>query len=94
MTAQHRLQALTALLIGVLSVACGEVADREDHLLTKSGFRDNLALETALEFAGVTRPLIDTLVSRLRHKLKDTSKTPRFIKTVWGRGYTFVGEQL
>ena len=34
---------------------------------------------------------VDTLVSRLRHKLKDTSKTPRFIKTVWGRGYTFVG---
>ena len=37
---------------------------------------------------------VDTLVSRLRHKLKDTSKTPRFIKTVWGRGYTFVGERL
>ncbi len=37
---------------------------------------------------------VDTLVSRLRHKLADTSKTPRFIKTVWGRGYTFVGEQL
>lgn len=37
---------------------------------------------------------VDTLVSRLRHKLKDTSKTPRFIKTVWGRGYTFVGEQI
>ncbi|MDO8539602.1 MAG: hypothetical protein Q7S40_04115 [Opitutaceae bacterium] len=36
----------------------------EDHLLTKSGFRDNLALETALEFPGVTRLLIDTLVSR------------------------------
>ena len=34
---------------------------------------------------------VDTLVSRLRHKLKDTSKVPRFIKTVWGRGYTFVG---
>ncbi len=37
---------------------------------------------------------VDTLVSRLRHKLKDTSKTPRYIKTIWGRGYTFVGEQL
>jgi len=36
----------------------------EDRLLTKSGFRDNLALETALEFPGVTRPLIDTLVAR------------------------------
>lgn len=37
---------------------------------------------------------VDTLVSRLRHKLDDTSKTPRFIKTVWGRGYTFVGEPV
>jgi len=37
---------------------------------------------------------VDTLVSRLRPKLGDTSKTPRFIKTVWGRGYTFIGEQL
>ena len=37
---------------------------------------------------------VDTLVSRLRNKLKDTSKTPRFIKTIWGRGYAFVGEQI
>ncbi len=37
---------------------------------------------------------VDTLVSRLRHKLNDTSKTPRFIKTIWGRGYTFVGQRL
>ncbi len=37
---------------------------------------------------------VDTLVSRLRHKLDDTSKTPRYIKTIWGRGYTFVGKRL
>jgi len=37
---------------------------------------------------------VDTLVSRLRNKLKDTTKTPRFIKTIWGRGYTFVGERM
>jgi WD40 repeat protein len=36
----------------------------EDRLLTTSGFRDNLALESALEIPGVTRPQIDTLVSR------------------------------
>ncbi|MEO5961641.1 MAG: hypothetical protein ABIZ49_02190 [Opitutaceae bacterium] len=36
----------------------------EDRLLTKSGFRDNLALESALEISGVTRPLLDTLVAR------------------------------
>jgi len=36
---------------------------------------------------------VDILVSRLRQKLKDTAKQPRFIKTVWGTGYTFVGEE-
>lgn len=43
----------------------------EDHLLTKSGFRDNLALETALEYPDVTRPLIDTLVARRLLRLED-----------------------
>ena len=43
----------------------------EDHLLTKSGFRDNLALETALEFPGVTRPLLDTLVARRLLRIED-----------------------
>ena len=43
----------------------------EDHLLTKSGFRDNLALETALEFPGVMRPLIDTLIARRLLRIED-----------------------
>jgi len=34
---------------------------------------------------------VDIMISRLRHKLHDTSKQPRFIRTVWGTGYTFVG---
>lgn len=34
---------------------------------------------------------VDILVSRLRQKLGDTAKQPRFIKTVWGSGYTFIG---
>lgn len=37
---------------------------------------------------------VDILVSRLRQKLGDTSKQARFIKTVWGTGYAFVGEEL
>ncbi len=36
---------------------------------------------------------VDILVSRLRQKLNDTTKQPRFIKTVWGKGYTFVAEE-
>jgi DNA-binding response OmpR family regulator len=34
---------------------------------------------------------IDVLVSRLRHKLGDDPKSPTFIKTIWGRGYCFIG---
>lgn len=38
---------------------------------------------------------VDILVSRLRQKLGDTSKkNARFIKTVWGTGYAFVGEEV
>ena len=36
---------------------------------------------------------VDILVSRLRQKLGDTAKQPRFIKTVWGKGYTFVAQE-
>lgn len=36
---------------------------------------------------------VDILVSRLRQKLGDTSKQTRFIKTVWGTGYAFVGQE-
>jgi DNA-binding response OmpR family regulator len=34
---------------------------------------------------------IDIAVSRLRNKLHEDSKKPRFIKTVWGTGYIFLG---
>lgn len=37
---------------------------------------------------------VDILVSRLRQKLGDTSKQARFIKTVWGTGYAFIGEEV
>jgi len=35
---------------------------------------------------------VDTLISRLRHKIKDTSKTDCYIKTIWGTGYAFIGK--
>jgi len=37
---------------------------------------------------------VDILVSRLRQKLGDTSKQARFIKTVWGTGYAFLGQEV
>ncbi len=36
---------------------------------------------------------VDILVSRLRQKLQDTTKRPRYIKTVWGTGYIFIGQE-
>jgi DNA-binding response OmpR family regulator len=36
---------------------------------------------------------VDILVSRLRQKLGDTAKQVRFIKTVWGTGYAFIGQE-
>ncbi|MDD0851508.1 response regulator transcription factor [Halobacteriovorax sp. GB3] len=35
---------------------------------------------------------IDINISRLRKKLEDSSKEPRFIKTIWGSGYIFSSE--
>ncbi len=34
---------------------------------------------------------VDMLISRLRKKLADDSRSPQFIKTVWRTGYQFVG---
>ncbi|GAB4334447.1 MAG: response regulator transcription factor BfmR [Calditrichia bacterium] len=36
---------------------------------------------------------VDVLVSRLRTKLQDDPKNPRFIRTVWGRGYQFIAPE-
>ena len=36
---------------------------------------------------------IDVTVSRLRRKLGDDPKSPTFIKTLWGKGYCFVGDR-
>ncbi len=36
---------------------------------------------------------VDITMSRLRQKLKDDPRNPSFIKTVWGTGYVFIGEE-
>ena len=35
---------------------------------------------------------VDITMSRLRQKLDDDPKNPAFIKTVWGAGYVFIGQ--
>jgi two-component system phosphate regulon response regulator OmpR len=54
--------------------------------------RDRILDETrGLDFDAFDRS-IDVLVSRLRHKLGDDARRPVFIRTIWGRGYCFAGE--
>ena len=36
---------------------------------------------------------VDITISRLRQKLGDDPKSPKFIKTIWGNGYMFVGDK-
>lgn len=53
--------------------------------------RDEILSELrGIDAALLTRS-VDIMISRLRQKLGDSGKPPRFIQTVWGRGYTFVG---
>ena len=44
--------------------------------------------------AAILTRSVDIMVSRLRQKLGDTKKPPRFIQTVWGTGYAFVARPL
>lgn len=60
----------------------GKVLDR-DQILQKLRGIDCDAFNRA----------VDITMSRLRQKLKDDPKNPVFIKTVWGTGYLFVGEE-
>ncbi|MHC8515889.1 response regulator transcription factor [Sporosarcina sp. ITBMC105] len=39
-------------------------------------------------------PTVAVHIKELREKLIDPVKTPRFIQTVWGKGYRFIGERL
>lgn len=69
-------------LLALLARNPGKVFSRDDILNGLRGIDAQLFSRS-----------VDILVSRLRHKLHDTAKQPRFIKTVWGTGYTFVGEE-
>ena len=58
----------------------GKVLSRDEILNQVSG----------IEWDSFNRS-IDVLVSRLRQKLDDDPKHPRFLKTIWGTGYLFLG---
>lgn len=54
--------------------------------------RDDIA--NAIEFLNwdSTSRNVDVLVSKLRNKLGDDPKNPKYIKSVWGIGYKFIGK--
>lgn len=69
-------------LLRVLAERSGRVLSREQLL----GFVQNSA-DDAFDRS------IDVLVSRLRAKLEDNPKQPRYLKTVRGAGYTLVSDE-
>lgn len=44
--------------------------------------------------AAILTRSVDIMISRLRQKLGDAAKPARFIQTVWGRGYSFIGRPV
>ena len=56
--------------------------------------RDDILSELRGIDAAILTRSVDIMVSRLRQKIGDSVKPPRFIQTIWGRGYSFVGVPL
>ena len=78
--------ALTSAEFGLLKVLAshpGRVFSRDDLVAAASGGPDRLPFDRS----------IDARVARLRKKLDDASDAPRYIRTVWGAGYVFVGHE-
>ncbi len=53
--------------------------------------RDEILSELRGIDAAILTRSVDIMISRLRQKLGDSVKPPRFIQTIWGRGYSFIG---
>ena len=56
--------------------------------------RDDILSELRGIDAAILTRSVDIMISRLRQKLGDSVKPPRFIQTIWGRGYSFIGVPL
>lgn len=56
--------------------------------------RDAILSELRGIDAAILTRSVDIMISRLRQKLGDTVKPARFIQTIWGRGYSFIGIPL
>jgi len=69
-------------LLAILARRAGKKVSRDEILNELRG----------IDAAILTRS-VDIMVSRLRQKLGDSVKPPRFIQTIWGMGYSFIGRR-
>lgn len=76
---------LTSMEFSLLSY----LAQRAGEHVTRDQISEHLK---GIETNGLSRS-VDVFVSRLRGKLGDDGRNPRFIKTMWGKGYVFVGRR-
>jgi DNA-binding response OmpR family regulator len=65
------------------------LAERHGRIVTREQILDNLR---GIDWSAFDRS-VDVLISRLRQRLKDDPKNPQFIKTIWGTGYMFIGDE-
>jgi len=65
------------------------LAKNQNRVLNRDAIMNNLR---GMDWAAFDRS-VDVLVSRVRQKLKDDPKNPKYIKTIWGTGYKFVADK-
>ena len=71
------------IILSMLADHPGAVFSRNKILQNVKGLKSGVCLQTRA---------IDNSVSRLRHKLDDDGNGQQFIRTIWGRGYSFVDQ--
>ena len=80
----------TLLCLLTFSVSCSSSEDGEEST-------DNAGNDTTAPTVTTVTPedgAVDVLVSRLRGKLGETPTNTRFIKTIHGIGYKFIGKSV
>jgi len=58
--------------------------------LNKIISREDIVNRTSLKYDTKNRT-VDTHISNIRYKIDDDSKEPKYIKSIWGTGYKFIG---
>lgn len=66
------------------------MAKNENRVFTKKELYENVWNECEMEGNNT----ITVHVKEIRQKIKDDIKKPKYIQTVWGTGYKFIGERI